>query len=311
MASFNNFSVVKRWNRPSVLMKTLLETFFTNNGTYFKPYSVSTVYILPDTSLTNGSPDIYINRQVSDMGTQAYGLLNASSLSSVQATFGGDISLIDLNPSAYSGAGTISASGIYSGSTSADPGHFQVVLDGSRSFLEFSAVGKYFDVWLVKDFEDAFDTSSGWQLYWNKFEVFSDRIVTFTEPYQVTTKNKLSQKYLQLSSIPTLRITTDVFLANRNMSRDLKDIWREQVIDNAEIRIMRRNPRTSGLISKIVPGTGPTQGDWSRETNVSSENTITFTWDTTQLEAGDYFVQCKYTLLEQTFVSEEFSLVLR
>ena len=78
MASFNNFSVVKRWNRPSVLMKTLLETFFTNNGTYFKPYSVSTVYILPDTSLTNGSPDIYINRQVSDMGTQAYGLLNAS-----------------------------------------------------------------------------------------------------------------------------------------------------------------------------------------------------------------------------------------
>ena len=306
MASFNTFTVVKRWNRPSVLLKTLLENYFTNNGSYFKPYSVSTVYILPDTTTTNGSPSIYINRTVSDMGTPAYGLLNASSVSSVVATFGGSSTLVDMNPSSYSGAGTSSASGIYSGTTSADPGHYQTVLEGV-SFANFSAVGKYFDVWLVKDFSSV-DASSGWQLYWNKFEVFSDRIVTFTEPFQVTTHNKLSQKYLQLSSIPTLRITTDVFLANRDMTRDQKDIWRQQVIDNAQIRIRRRNPRTSGLITDIIPSGG---GWESSGVGVTSENTITYNWNTSALETGDYIVQCKYILLEQTFISEEFSLVLR
>ena len=306
MASFNTFTIVKRWNRPSLLMKTLLENYFTNNGSYFHPYSVSEVYILPDTGATNGSPEIFINHQVSDLGTSAYGLLNASSVSSVLATFGGSSTLEDMNPASYSGAGTSSASGIYSGLTVNDPGHYQVVLEG-ESFTNFSAVGKYFDVWLVKDFSSV-DASSGWQLYWNKFEAFSDRIVTFTEPYEVTTNNKLTNKYIQLSSIPTLRITTNVFLANRNMGRDTKDIWREQVIDNAEIRIRRRNPRTSGLITDILP----IAGGWeSSGVGVTSENTITYTWNTTTLETGDYIVQCKYTLLEQTFVSEEFSLVLR
>ena len=198
MASFNGYTVVKRWNRPSVLLKTLLENYFTNNGSYFKPYSVSTVYVLPDTSLTNGSPDIYINRQASDIGTSGYGLLNTSSVSSVQATFGGSSTLINMNPSDYSGAGTSSASGIYSGTTSGDPGHYQVLLEGV-SFANFSAVGKYFDVWLVKDFSSV-DASSGWQLYWNKFEVFSDRIVTFTEPFQVTDPQQAINKNIYSSA---------------------------------------------------------------------------------------------------------------
>ena len=315
MASFNGYTVIKRWNRPSVTLKNQLEMYFTNNGSYFHPHSVSTVYIIPDSylgsgnasSLTNGSPDIYINRMASDIGTSSYGLLNATGLSSVQATFGGSSTLVNMNPSSFS-ANTSAASGIYSGSTSADPGHYQVILDGGNpAFSSFSAVGKYFDVWLVKDFS-ATDASSGWQLYWNKFEVFSDRIVTFTEPYEVTTKNKLVQKYIQLSSIPTLRVETDVFLANRNMADDLKDIWREQVITDAQIRIRKRNPRTTGLITDIIPSGGGWQSD---NVNINSTNTISYTWNTEALETGDYIVQVKYNLLEQTFVSEEFSLVLR
>tara|TARA_R110002110_G_scaffold415267_1_gene648997 strand:- start:1662 stop:2519 length:858 start_codon:yes stop_codon:yes gene_type:complete len=285
-------------------MKTLLENFFTNNGTYFNPSQVSAVYILPDATtgpasgLTHGSPDIYINREI---GTPTYGRLNAQGLSSVAASF--NISNGDAiqNPSAYSGAGTSGASAIYSG-LSGTAGHYQIVLD-QTAHTNFSAVGKYFDAWLVKDFSSV-EASAGWQLYWNKFEVFSDRIVTFTEPYQVTTHNKLSQKYLQLSSISDLRITTDVFLANRNMTQDQKDIWREQVIDNAQIRIRRRNPKTSGLITDIVDWTGS-------GVEITSENTIMYPWDTSLMETGDYVVQAKYTLLTQTFVTEEFSLVLR
>jgi len=310
MASFNTYTVVKRYNRPSILTKTLLETFFTNNGSYFDPESISSVSILPDTTKTNGSPDIYINRDASAVGTSSYGKLNASGLSATVAYFdvsdgvvGGSV----LQPvSSYSGTSTNNASAIFS----AGEGHAAVVADGA-AFPSYSSLGisdgKWFDVWLVKDFPTA-DASAGWKLYWNKFTTYQDRIVQFTEPYQITTHSKLEQKYVQLSSVVTLRITTDQFVANENMSKDLKTIWRDGVIDSAEIRIRKRNPETTGTITNIEPSAG---GFTPSGVEVSSEDTILYTWNTSGQAKGDYIVQVKYTLLEQTFVSPEFSLVLR
>jgi len=71
-----------------------------------------------------------------------------------------------------------------------------------------------------------------------------------------------------------------------------------------KLESVKRNPRTTGLLTDIVAWT-------STGVNVSSESTILYTWDTSALEKGDYIVEVKYTLLEQTFYSEEFSLVLR
>tara|TARA_R100000008_G_scaffold57708_2_gene35713 strand:+ start:3071 stop:3904 length:834 start_codon:yes stop_codon:yes gene_type:complete len=276
--------------------------FFTNNGTYFSPFGVSACYILPDTSITNGSPDVYINRTVSDIGTPAYGRLTEYALlSAVVATFdvsnGGKLlDELDYSPD------TSAASGIYSGTNS----KLTVIADGA-AFPSFSSLGisdgKWFDVWLIKDFETV-DASAGWQLYWNKFETYQDRIISFTEPFQITAKNNLTQKYIQLSSIETLRVTTDVFLANRNMTEDEKNVWRQSSLTNAEIKISKRNPNTTGLITQVIPWT-------SIGVEVTSNNTILFNWDTRSLSKGDYTVQVRYTLLEQTFVSEEFSLVLR
>ena len=301
MASFNGYTVTKRYNRPSILTRTQLEMMFTNNGSYFNPYSVSAVYILPDTTTTNGSPDIYINRTVSDLGTPAYGMLNATGLSAVAAYYdvsnGGGVQA----PAVYDPT-TSAASAIYSSTT----GQFTVIADGA-AHPSFSSLGlsdgKWFDVWLIKDFETV-DASAGWKLYWNKFETYNDRVVTFTEPLQITTHNKLQNKYIQLSSVETLRITTDMFVANKEMGQDLKNIWRQTVIDNAEIRIRKRNPHTTGLLTDIVNWT-------SNGVTVSSESTILYTWNTAALSKGDYIVEVKYTLLEQTFYSEEFSLVLR
>ena len=319
MAQFNTYAVVKRYNRPSILTKTLLEMFFSNNGTYFQPYSVSEVYILPDTGTTNGSPDIYINRAASDIGTSAYGLLNASSVSSVVATYnvsnsenignGGDLSWptdSPLNPSSYSGTNDVlygSPSSIFSG-LAGEPYRYQVVGD-SIAFPSFSSVQNYFDVWLVQDFSGV-DASSGWHLYWNKFSVYNDRIITFTEPFEVTTRSKLRQKYIPLSSIVDLAIETNVFLANNNLTVDEKNIWREAVIDanTVDIQITRRNPQTSGERTTI-------QGWVNTGVTVNSSNTILYKWNTSGQEKGDYVVQVRYDLLGQTFYSEEFSLVLR
>ena len=301
MASFNGYTVVKRYNRPSILQRTQLDMFFTNNGSYFTPYQVSACYILPDTTTANGSPDIYINRTASDVGTSAYGMLNATGLSAVVATY--DVSNGGaLQPESVYNPSTSSVSAIYSGTNQ----KLSVIADGV-AHPSFSSLGvsngKWFDVWLIKDFSTV-DASAGWKLYWNKFETFQDRIVSFTEPFQVTTRNERSQRYVELSSVVTLRVTTDVFLANRNMTQDEKNVWRNTVIDSAEIRIRKRNPRTTGLITDIV--------DWtSSGVEVTSENTILYTWDTSAQETGDYIVEVKYTLLEQTFYSEEFSLVLR
>jgi len=312
MAQFNTYSVVKRYNRPSILTKTLLEMFFSNNGTYFQPFSVSEVYILPDGGITNGSPDIYINRAASDIGTSAYGLLNASSVSSVVATYnvsGADIINpgwpinTALNPSSYSGTNGESASSIFSG-LSGEPYRYQVVGD-SITFSAFSSVQNYFDVWLVQDFSGV-DVSSGWHLYWNKFSVYNDRIITFTEPFEVTTRSKLRQKYIPLGSNIDLAIETNVFLANDNLTVDEKNIWREAVIDanTVDIKITRRNPQTSGERTEIF--------DWTNNgVIVNSSNTILYKWNTNAQLKGDYVVQVRYDLLGQTFYSEEFSLVLR
>lgn len=308
MATFNTYTVVKRYNRPSILLKTLLETYFTNNGTYFDPQTVSAAWILPDTNQTNGSPDVYIDRSVTAIGTSAYGKLNAYGLSAVVASY--DVSNFSgdsLAPvSSYSGVATSGASAIYS----AGVGHVAIVADGV-AFPSYSSLGisdgKWFDVWLIKDFSTV-DASAGWKLYWNKFETFNDRIITFTEPYQITSHSKLQNRYIQLSSIPTLRITTEQFVANKNMSQDLKTIWRDGCVDSAEIRIRKRNPETTGTITNIEPSSGAFT---SSGVDVSSEDTILYTWNTSGESKGDYIVQVRYTLLEQTFVSEEFSLVLQ
>lgn len=296
MAQFNGYEVVKRYNRPSILLRTLLEMNFTNNGTYFDPYDISACYILPDTTRTNGSPEIYINRDSSAIGTEDYGKLNASGEALKVATFSGINEVSAYDPT------LATASSIFS----AEQGKYAIVADGGV-FPEFSSLGlsdgKYFDMWLVKNFETT-EASAGYKLYVNKFTVFQDRVLTFTEPYQLTTRNKLQQKYIQLSSIETLRVTTDIFIANRNMTRDEKNVFRDSTIRNAQIRIRKRNPNTTGLITDII--------DWtSTGVETSSENTLLYTWNTEDLEKGDYIVQVKYNLLDQTVVSEEFSVVLR
>ena len=274
--------------------------YFANNGSYFDPYSVSTVYILPDAGRCNGSPEIYLALNASDVGTSGYGLLNVSSLSSVLATFDVSNGGVIQPESAYDPT-TSAASAIYHPS-SVSAGHYGVVAD-NIPFAEFSTVGNYFDAWLVQDFSGQ-DVSSGWHLYVNKFSVFNDRIITYTEPFQITSHAKLSQKYLQLSSIVTLRIETEQFMANEGMGKDLKNIWRESVLENASVRIRKRNPQTTGLITDVV--------DWTdTDVDVTSGDTILYTWNTSGLSTGDYIVQAKYSLLEQTFYTEEFSLVLR
>ena len=294
MATFNGFSVVKRYNRPSILLRTQLEMFFTNNGTYFDPDDISACYILPDTTTTNGSPDLYINRTASDVGTSAYGQLNASGEALKVATYTGISSVSDYSPV----LDPSSASAIYK----VDTGQYSIIADGGP-FPEYSSLGlsdgKYFDAWLVRDFE-----SGSYKLYWNKFTVYNDRVLTFTEPFQLTSKSKLAQRYVELSSIVTLRVTTDTFVANQNMSRELKDMFRDSVLTNANIRIRKRNPYTSGEMTTIQ--------DWTSDgVDISSEDTILYTWNTQSLEKGDYVVEVNYQALEQTFYSEEFSLVLR
>tara|TARA_Y100000310_G_scaffold345850_1_gene471356 strand:- start:30901 stop:31827 length:927 start_codon:yes stop_codon:yes gene_type:complete len=307
MATFNGVNVVKRYNRPGVLTKTLLEQYWANNGTYFDPANVSAVYILPDTytgSATGGSPALYINRDLSAAGTSAYGLLHPSALEFVVAYFDVSNDGQVQPPSSYLPSAGVGLSSIYS----AGQGHYAVVLQGNGlDFPAFSAVGSYFDIWLVDDFDAAESDAAHFKLYWNKFSVYSDRIISYTEPFQVTTKAKLAQKYIKLNSKVNLMINVDVYMANKDLSDDLKEIWREAVIDpnTVQIRIRRRNLHTTGMMSDVIGWT-------NTGVEVSSENTIMYLFDTSKpyMEKGDFVVDAQYELLGQTFFTDDFSVVV-
>ena len=300
MATFNNYEVTRRYNRPAQSGRTLLDMYFANNGQYFDPSSVSAVWILPDTGTTNGSPDFYLDRNASALGTSAYGMLAPSALSgSIVAYFdvsnGAIPASLSAAPVANYDPNTSAASGIYRVSS----GHYSILPQGTAMMPAFSATGKYFDIWLIKDFN-----GSNWRLYFNQFETFNDRIVTYTEPFQVTSKAKLQgPKYMSLSSIQNLYISTEHFFVNKNMPLGTESIWQNTILQNAQLRIRQRHPQTTGDITTVV--------DWTEDIIVSSEDTIIYTWDTAALSKGSYFVQVKYNLLEQTIFSEEFTVVLR
>ena len=150
--------------------------YFANNGQYFDPSSVSAVWILPDTGTTNGSPDFYLDRNASALGTSAYGMLAPSALSgSIVAYFdvsnGAIPASLSAAPVANYDPNTSAASGIYRVSS----GHYSILPQGTAMMPAFSATGKYFDIWLIKDFN-----GSNWRLYFNQFETFNDRIVTLS-----------------------------------------------------------------------------------------------------------------------------------
>ena len=212
------------------------------------------------------------------------------------------------------------ASGIYKLGT----GQYAVVLDGSLDqsgiYLgatianEASAVNNYIDVWTVKMVQ-----GSEYAVYINEFKLFDDTLYSLTQPLLLQTINKLRNKYVKLGSKIDLMVNTEFNLGNKDIDSSIKNLFKDSVIVNPSIQIIKLNDDYT-LPARV---TVSAFADTSAYTDVTSDNTILFNWDTTALYThpsvmngtygsltGAYQIQVKYSVLNQVILSDYLNLIV-
>ncbi len=299
----NGTSIVDFNNRPSVLQKVGIRAYFLNGGVYTDPYAISAVTVF-DLS-TNSYPDTVLNSDnlLTSGLTPRMNFAN-SSVVTANAAF---------NASNYTPGST--ASGIFKIGT----GQYAVVLDGGVSLSGVyegsaiantaSAIGDYIAVWTTKLFQ-----SGSWQTIIQKFKLYNDTFYTLSEPLLLTVKNQLHPKYVRFGSKIDLKVTTDMTVANKDISQEIKNIFKDSIIQNPQFKIIKINDNMTNLPAQV---TVSSYAQTSSVIDVTSENTLVFNFDTTALAThpealagnmgtivGTYALQAKFDVLNQTFVSD-------
>jgi len=307
----NGYTVYDRHNRPSVLQPVGLRAFFINNGQFQDPYEISsvTVFKLAD----NTSPSTLL--------TSANLLDPAIASGAVKMGFANSAQLVTnvaFNTSNYTPGTT--ASGIYKMST----GEYIVVLNGQVALSgkyegttipnQASTVGDYIDIWTVRWVQN-----SDWEIFVNDFRLYRDTIFTATEPLLITTTNKLANKHVKLGSKVDLKVATEINIANKNITRSIKNTFEDAAITSAQVQIVKLNDDYT-LPARV---TVSSFANTSASVDVTSDNTLVFNWDTNDLYTlpavtagtfgpltGTYCVQVKYGILNQTIISDLMYLIL-
>jgi hypothetical protein len=313
----NGVSLVDRHNRAGVLEKVALRVFFVNNGVYFDPYDISGVTVF--NKLSNTSPSSVI-----DINTNLISSSVASSLILMHFGASANDSGAALNPSSYAPAtNAASTSGVYRVGT----GEYIVVLDGSLDISgrynfygsslvvanAASSVADYIDVWTVKYFQN-----SDYQAVINDFHLYRDTIFAVTQPLLLTTTNRLVNKNIKLDSKVDLKVTTDVNIENRDIDDATKNVFRDSAVVSAMFKIEKINEDTMALPSRVeVSGFSQT----SSLVDITSDNTMVFSFNTAALAThpsvanfagltGTYCLTCKYSLLNQTIVTQPMYFII-
>ena len=294
----NGTNIVDRNNRPGVLDRVGLRTFFINDGINQSPYQISSVSIFRLTD--NTSPSTILGSD---------GLISPSLASSVIKMNFGTVQ----NASAY--APGASASGIYQIAT----GQYMVVLDGTVSLSgnynevtipnSASGSGDYIDIWTVR-----WLANSPWEIFVNQFTLNDDTLFATTEPLLLTTSHRLVPKKIKLGSKVDLKVMTEVQVANKNITPEIKNIFKDSVVTSALMQITKLNDDIN-LPSRVIVSS---YSDSTNFIDVTSDNTIILNFDTNSLYThprlldatlgpitGTYMIQVKYTILNQTIVSDQ------
>ena len=305
----NETVVVDRHNRPTVLQKVALRAFFINDGEYYDPTDISGVTVFHQAS--NLSPSSVITDNVVDSSVLAENIvMQFGASANMNGTPG-------LEPSCYNPAGDAhSLSGIYR----IKQGEYLCVLDGTQgasgpytfygsSVLitnSASSVGNYIDCWTIK-----FNAGSDYQNLVNNFQLYNDTFFSVTQPVILSTRNKLINKHITLSSVENLKITTDITIQNNDLDDSIKNIFKESVITSAMVKVEKMNEDAVALPSHVeVSGYNETSGT----VDITSDNTIIWKFDTTTLAThprvaqfagltGAYRITAKYQLLNENIIT--------
>ena len=310
----NNNQVTTRHERPTVLGPTALILYFISDGQYADPYEISGVSIFAASN--NQSPSSVINSD---------GEIKSDVSGNVLMHFSNSNSRTNSNsfdPSNY----TVSdASGIYKLST----GKYAVVLNdvqdtpysvfnlsGNTSISNrVSATGDYIDVWTLKR-----NTGSDLDTIINEFTLTEDRFFGVTEPLLFRVATRLENNYLVLGSKVDLKFTNEFTLENANVDRSIVNLFKQSLVTDPMIEIYKKN-QDRNLDARVeVSGYAATSGLM----DVTSENTVIFTFDTEALKThprlldgtlgsmtGTYVARLKFNALNQTIVSNDMAFIIR
>ena len=290
MASFNDFNVTPRSNRPSVENRTLLSHYQINGGSYQDPFLVSSVYVFPD---VDGSPDRYLdlNRDSSSFGQIWVEALSASVASFTTSPEGGYYDESDYMPDLPTWSSEPAAHGIYKTAE----GKYHIVQDGGL-LNSASAVGAYWDMWTVIDFATSMP-----RVFAHKVNLYSDTVIGITEPLNVTLNTTLKTKYVTRGSIQNIKITNEFFVNNRNLADDIKSIFRDSIVTNAQIQMSVLSK--DSVYESLVP--------WTEVDDVLSDDTLIYKFNTDLMDrAGEVKIKLKFSALTETYV-KSFILVVR
>tara|TARA_R110002110_G_scaffold352483_1_gene562526 strand:- start:244 stop:1191 length:948 start_codon:yes stop_codon:yes gene_type:complete len=311
----NGIDLVDRHNRPNLSSRTGLRVFFYNDGVPVDPYAFSGVTVFEKNA------NITPNSIIDSNNVVASGLTTDT----IKAHFGTTPNVNNLSNSALPEASYgVGASGIFKVAT----GEYVVVLDGQNrpvggydyhgaSFDVTSTTSiatDYIDVWLVKLLAD-----SDYQVLISGFTLFNDTFYTTTEPILLTPHPKLHNRRITLGSKVDLKITNDITVENSGLTEEIKNIFKHNVITNPQIKIEKLNEE-QGFPSRVdVLG----YADTSALIDVTSDNTLVLNWDPETSKSltswtngtfgtltGPYQITVKYTMLNQTYVSPPFTVIV-
>ena len=336
MTTFNGVTVISRGNRPSPIIPAKLDFLNYVAGAPANPFQVCSVHIFPNTQF--GSADGYVNRTP---GSADFGLVSSTATDMLfhnyKRNLVGDRTGFDANLSAMAFESSYMGDLRYSSSSIfwVNPGHFSVILQPSGSYFaasapannwtktytnNTSAVGEYIDIWTVVQVE-----GSRAQIYVNQFGMQTANTFATTEPLEVTTTNKLTQRYVELGSKKRLQIKTEIVVDNEPMKQSLRNLIETgSLISNPEISIVKLNE--SPALTSRVDITGNQETDKGGFTSVGvdldREGTISYVWDTTNIQPfyesdmlgggpGVYEITVRYNVVDETILSSRFKLIVR
>ena len=311
MTKLNGHNLVDRGNRPTVLQRVGLQSFFVNDGVYVDPYEVSSCMIFRKDDLNNNNISGVIGSD---------GLVLSSASPYMRFAASGDASAVSsFDTSNYTATNDNFASGIFRTGV----GKYICVLDGtidlsgtwqSSSLANTaSAVADYVDVWTVKMVE-----GSKFQTLINNFHLFGDTVFTITEPLLLKTFTKLVNRHVKLGSKVNLKFTNEITIQNKSVPESVQNIFKESAITSPEIEIKKLNEDVN-LASRV---TVSSFSDTSASVSVTSDNTLVYLFDTSGLQTilngagggpatGTYTAQAKFNLIDETVYSPLFHFIVR
>jgi hypothetical protein len=309
----NNISVNTRHNRPTVTSKTALIAYFFNDGQYVDPDAISAVTIFKSSENWYPSSVIGSDGQIKSSASSLV-LMNYSNSSS-------DISDSSFDPNNYVPGQT--ASGIYR----LKEGVYAVILDynnvpsgvfnlsGSVEIPnKVNLAQEYIDVWTLRPL-------AGTDLITviNNFELNYDRFFTTTEPLLFRVSTRLANRNIVLGSKVDLKFTNEFTIENNNIDSSIINLFKQSLVMNPAIEIYKENSDRNLPSRVTVSSFAQTSG----LCEVTSDNTIIYNFDTEALKThpelvngnlgpltGAYVAKVKFDVLNQTFYSNNFGIIV-